>query len=33
VNNIEEGINLCRDIVKKGIPYRKFNEILEFINK
>jgi anthranilate phosphoribosyltransferase len=33
VNSIEEGINLCRDIVKKGIPYRKFNEILEFINK
>ncbi len=33
VNNVEEGINLCKDVISKGIPYNKFNEILEFINK
>ncbi|MCM8804369.1 MAG: anthranilate phosphoribosyltransferase [Candidatus Omnitrophica bacterium] len=33
VNKIEEGIEICNNILKKGIPYNKFNEILEFINK
>lgn len=33
VNRIEEGIEICNDILKRGIPYKKFNEILEFINK
>lgn len=33
VNKIEEGIELCNEVLKKGIPYRKFNEIIEFLNK
>jgi anthranilate phosphoribosyltransferase len=33
VNRIEKGISLCNEIVGKGIPYIKFNEIIEFINK
>ncbi|HOK55829.1 MAG TPA: anthranilate phosphoribosyltransferase [bacterium] len=33
VDRIEKGIELTDEILKKGIPYRKFNEILEYIKK
>jgi anthranilate phosphoribosyltransferase len=33
VNKIEDGIELTAEILKKGIPYKKFNKILEFIEK
>ena len=33
INRIEEGIQICDEVLKNGIPYRKFNEILEVINK
>ncbi len=33
VNKIEEGIELSKETLKKGIPYNKFNKILEFIKK
>ena len=33
VNRIEDGIELVGEILKKGIPYKKFNKILEFIKK
>lgn len=33
VNRIEDGIELTSEILKKGKPYKKFNEILEFMKK
>ncbi|MCM8786384.1 MAG: anthranilate phosphoribosyltransferase [Candidatus Omnitrophica bacterium] len=33
VKRIEDGIKLTEEILKKGIPYNKFNEILEYIRK
>jgi len=33
VDKIEEGIELCNNALKKGIPYNKFNELIEFLNR
>ncbi|MFN4226781.1 MAG: anthranilate phosphoribosyltransferase [Candidatus Ratteibacteria bacterium] len=33
VKKIEEGIELSKEILTKGIPYNKFNEIVEYIRK
>ncbi|MCM8818342.1 MAG: anthranilate phosphoribosyltransferase, partial [Candidatus Omnitrophica bacterium] len=33
VKKIEEGIKLCEETLENGIPYKKFNKIVEFLNK
>lgn len=33
VKDVKEGIEFCYNILKKGIPYRKFSELIEEANK
>ncbi|MCD6220925.1 anthranilate phosphoribosyltransferase, partial [bacterium] len=33
VDNIEEGIDLSRNIIEKGIAYKKFMKLIDYLDK